>query len=107
MTSLQPFHLTERDLHKTLLEELATATKSIENVKTFATTFLIINLIISSIVLFVINMINIRERKYEIEDAKTQEQEISDNFEKGPMDMKFKGNARVQELIRIYFYINL
>lgn len=50
----------------TNLEELANATKSIENVKTFATTFLIITLIISSIVLFVINMINIRERKYEI-----------------------------------------
>ena len=50
----------------TNLEELETATKSIENVKTFATTFLIITLIISSIVLFVINMINIRERKYEI-----------------------------------------
>lgn len=50
----------------TNLEELQNATKSIENVKTFATTFLIITLIISSIVLFVINMINIRERKYEI-----------------------------------------
>lgn len=50
----------------TNLEELQSATKSIENVKTFATTFLIITLIISSIVLFVINMINIRERKYEI-----------------------------------------
>lgn len=50
----------------TNLEELETATKSIQNVKTFATTFLVITLIISSIVLFVINMINIRERKYEI-----------------------------------------
>lgn len=50
----------------TNLEELQSATQSIENVKTFATTFLIITLIISSIVLFVINMINIRERKYEI-----------------------------------------
>ncbi len=50
----------------TNLEELANATKSIENVKTFATTFLIITLVIASIVLFVINMINIRERKYEI-----------------------------------------
>ena len=50
----------------TNLEELQNATKSIENVKTFATTFLIITLIISAIVLFVINMINIRERKYEI-----------------------------------------
>lgn len=50
----------------TNLEELKSATKSIENVKTFATTFLIITLIIAAIVLFVINMINIRERKYEI-----------------------------------------
>lgn len=50
----------------TNLEELENATKSIRNVKTFATTFLIITLVISSIVLFVINMINIRERKYEI-----------------------------------------
>ena len=50
----------------TNLDELKNATKSIENVKIFATTFLIITLIISSIVLFIINMINIRERKYEI-----------------------------------------
>ena len=42
------------------------ATKSISNVKTFATTFLIITLIIGAVVLLVINMINIRERKYEI-----------------------------------------
>lgn len=134
----------------TNLEELETATKSIENVKTFATTFLMITLIISGVVLFVINMINIRERKYEIgvfrtigvskfkltmqfvlelliisiimlmigaicgsclakpcgnmllqneiEDAKAQEQEISDNFGKGPMDMKFKGSVQVKEI---------
>lgn len=50
----------------TNIDELKNATKSIENVKTFATTFLAITLIISSLVLFVINMINIRERKYEI-----------------------------------------
>ena len=48
------------------LEDVESATKSISNVKTFATTFLIITLIIGGIVLFVINMINIRERKYEI-----------------------------------------
>lgn len=42
------------------------ATKSIDNVKTFATTFLIITLIIGAVVLMVINVINIRERKYEI-----------------------------------------
>lgn len=137
----------------TNLEELETATKSIENVKTFATTFLIITLIISSIVLFVINMINIRERKYEIgvfrtigvskfkltmqfvlellivsiimlmigatcgsylskpignmllqneiEDTENQEQEISNNFGKGPMDMKFNGNKQVEEISTI------
>ena len=63
--------LTEKGLSEyyevnTNIDELKTATKSIENVKIFATTFLIITLIISSIVLLVINMINIRERKYEI-----------------------------------------
>ena len=42
------------------------STKSIINVKTFATTFLLICLIIGCIVLLVINMINIRERRYEI-----------------------------------------
>ena len=50
----------------TNIEELKNATKSISNVSNFATTFLVITLIISGIVLFVINMINIRERKYEI-----------------------------------------
>ena len=48
------------------VETVEAATKSINNVKTFATTFLIITLIIGGVVLFVINMINIRERKYEI-----------------------------------------
>lgn len=48
-------------------EETATAgLSSIKNVQTFATTFLIITLVIGGIVLFIINMINIRERKYEI-----------------------------------------
>lgn len=50
----------------TNIDEVISATKSIVNVKTFATTFLIITLIIGGVVLFVINMINIRERKYEI-----------------------------------------
>lgn len=58
--------LNEYYVINTNLDELKNATKSIENVRTFATTFLIITLIISSVVLFVINMINIRERKYEI-----------------------------------------
>ena len=48
-------------------EEVATAgISSIKNVQSFATTFLIITLVIGGIVLFIINMINIRERKYEI-----------------------------------------
>ena len=34
----------------------------------------------------------------EIEDSKSQEQEISDHFGKEPMDMKFKGNIQVQEI---------
>ena len=48
------------------VDTVESATKSINNVKTFATTFLIITLVIGGVVLFVINMINIRERKYEI-----------------------------------------
>ena len=48
------------------VETVLGTTKSITNVKTFATTFLIITLIIGGVVLLVINMINIRERKYEI-----------------------------------------
>lgn len=58
--------LNENYTINTNLEELQNATKSIKNVETFAITFLMITLIISSIVLLVINMINIRERKYEI-----------------------------------------
>ena len=50
----------------TNLEDIESATESVNNVKTFATTFLIITLIIGGVVLVVINMINIRERKYEI-----------------------------------------
>ena len=48
-------------------EEIAlSGVSSIKNINSFATTFLIITLIIGGIVLFIINMINIRERKYEI-----------------------------------------
>lgn len=50
----------------TNLDQVEGATLTISNVRTFATTFLIITLIIGGVVLFVINMINIRERKYEI-----------------------------------------
>ena len=48
------------------VDEIESATESVDNVKIFATTFLIITLIIGGIVLVVINMINIRERRYEI-----------------------------------------
>lgn len=65
-TEVQEKGLNENYTINTNLEELENATKSIENVKTFATTFLIITLAIAAVVLFVINMINIRERKYEI-----------------------------------------
>jgi putative ABC transport system permease protein len=50
----------------TNLDQVNSATSSISNVKTFATTFLIITLVIGGVVLFVINLINVRERKYEI-----------------------------------------
>lgn len=65
-TEIKEKGLNEYYTLNTNLDELKNATKTIENVKIFATTFLIITLVISSIVLFVINMINIRERKYEI-----------------------------------------
>lgn len=48
------------------VDEIENATESIKNVRVFATTFLYITLIIGGVVLIVINMINIRERKYEI-----------------------------------------
>ncbi len=48
------------------LDTVDSATESIKNVKIFALTFLVITILIGVIVLFVINMINIRERKYEI-----------------------------------------
>ncbi len=50
----------------TNLDQVESATSTVSNVHTFATTFLWITLVIGGIVLFVINMINIRERKYEI-----------------------------------------
>lgn len=63
--------LTEKGLNENLivqtnLDQVENATSTISNVKTFAVTFLIITLIIGTVVLLVINMINIRERKYEI-----------------------------------------
>ena len=51
---------------KTNEEEATKGLSSVKNVKSFAKTFLIITLFIGGMVLFIINMINIRERKYEI-----------------------------------------
>ena len=48
------------------IDNIESATSSISNTKTFATTFLIVTFIIGGVVLFVINLINIRQRKYEI-----------------------------------------
>lgn len=63
--------LTEKGLSDFLkldtnLDQVQNATSTISNVRTFAITFLIITLVIGTIILFVINMINLRERKYEI-----------------------------------------
>ena len=63
--------LTEKGLSEYLsvqtnLDQVEGATNTISNVKNFAITFLLIKLIIGTVVLLVINMINIRERKYEI-----------------------------------------
>ncbi len=63
--------LTEKGLSEYLsvqtnLDQVEGATNTISNVKNFAITFLLITLIIGTVVLLVINMINIRERKYEI-----------------------------------------
>ena len=50
----------------TNLDSIENATSAVSNTKTFATTFLIVTFIIGGVVLFVINLINIRQRKYEI-----------------------------------------
>lgn len=47
-------------------DEVTQALSGVSNVKSFATIFFIITLTIGGIVLFILNMINIRERKYEI-----------------------------------------
>ena len=63
--------LTDKGLDENLtlstnLEEVEQSTSTISKVKSFAETFLILTLVIGAVVLFVVNMINIRERKYEI-----------------------------------------
>lgn len=51
---------------ETNYDSISSGVSSISNVKSFSITFLVIILIIGGIVLFVLNLINIRERKYEI-----------------------------------------
>ena len=58
--------LDENFIIQTNEDQVAESLASVSNVNSFATTFLIITLIIGGVVLLVINMINIRERKYEI-----------------------------------------
>ncbi len=58
--------LDENLMVTTNLESINASVSTISNVKTFAVTFLVITLIIGAAVLLIINMINIRERKYEI-----------------------------------------
>ena len=60
------FTLSSQILWKFESNKNKNVTESVDNVKIFATTFLIITLIIGGVVLVVINMINIRERRYEI-----------------------------------------
>lgn len=50
----------------TNLDTIENETASIANVSSFATTFLIVTLVIGGVVLLILNMINVRERKYEI-----------------------------------------
>lgn len=63
---LQEKGLNENLKLETNLDQVENATSTISNVKNFAIMFLVITLIIGTIVLLVINMIHIRERRYEI-----------------------------------------
>ena len=63
---LQEEGLNENYSVTTNLDEINNETESIKNVSNFAQTFLIITLIIGGVVLLILNMINVRERKYEI-----------------------------------------
>ena len=65
-TQLYEMGLDETYVVETNQEVAEAGVTSVKNVKSFATTFLIIALLIGGIVLFILNIINIRERKYEI-----------------------------------------
>ena len=58
--------LNENYVVQTNQEMAESGLTSVKNVQSFATTFLIITLIIGGMVLFILNMVNIRERKYEL-----------------------------------------
>lgn len=77
------------------LESIENATKSVNNVKTFATTFLIITLSIGAIVLIVINMINIRERKYEIGVLRTI------GMKKGKVSLQFMSELLIVAIMSL------
>lgn len=70
VTSIQKYFyskgLDENYSVETNEKEISSSLDSIQNVKSFSTTFLVITLGIGGTVLFILNMINIRERKYEI-----------------------------------------
>ena len=65
-TELYEKGLDETYIVETHEKQAEAGVSSVKNVKSFATTFLIITLLIGGVVLFILNMINIRERKYEI-----------------------------------------
>ena len=63
--------LTEKGLNEmyslnTNIDQIENETESIQNVSNFAKTFLIITLLVGGVVLFILNFINVRERRYEI-----------------------------------------
>ncbi len=63
--------LTEKGLNEmyslnTNIDQIENETESIKNVSNFAKTFLIITLLVGGVVLFILNFINVRERRYEI-----------------------------------------
>ena len=63
--------LTEKGLNEmyslnTNIDQIENETESIQNVSNFAKTFLIITLLVGGVVLFFLNLINVRERRYEI-----------------------------------------
>ena len=77
------------------VDEIKSATESVDNVKIFATTFLIITLIIGGVVLVVINMINIRERRYEIGVLRTV------GMKKSKLSLQFMSELLIVSMISL------